>query len=342
MSDIFLETLKFAVKNSASDVHFSSGKPPILRIIGELKKIDTNPIQVSELKNFIMGYLDDAQKKLLDSNSEVDLAIALPGLARFRVNVYRHMEGYSAAFRIIEDRIRTLDELRMPDTLRDFVKHKKGLILLTGPTGSGKSTTLAAMINEINYSRREHILTIEDPIEYVHEPQMSMIHQREVGPHTQDFASALRSCLREDPDVILVGEMRDLETITNALTAAETGHLVLSTLHTNSAAETVDRIINVFPAEQQQQIRTVLASSLVAVIAQRLLPMSMHKDRIALLEILSATDAVRNLIREGKTHQLDSMIQTGTDYGMRSFQKSLTELVQNNLISPDMASGELL
>jgi len=342
VNNIFEDTLKFAVKNSASDVHFSSGKPPILRIIGELKKIDTDPIEAGALNEYVSGYMKNEQKEMLESNREVDLAITMPGVARFRVNVYKHMDGLSAAFRIIEDRIRTLDELRMPEILKEFVQQKKGLILLTGPTGSGKSTTLAAMINEINYSRREHIITIEDPIEYVHEPQMSMIHQREVGPHTMNFASSLRSCLREDPDVILVGEMRDLETITNALTAAETGHLVLSTLHTNSAAETINRIINVFPAEQQQQIRTVIASTLVAVIAQRLLPMSMQKDRIALLEILSATDAVRNLIREGKTYQLDSIIQTGSDFGMRTYQKSLNELLQNNLISPDMASIDLL
>ncbi len=342
MSNFFEDTLRFAAKNNASDVHFTTGMPPILRIVGELKKIDTNPVETEDLKNFLLGHLDSAQHQLLKTNTELDFAINLPGVSRFRVNVYKHLHGLSAAFRLIPQHIRTLDELRMPSILKDFVRKKKGLVLLTGPTGSGKSTTLAAMINEINYSRREHIITIEDPIEYLHEPQLSMIHQREVGPHTESFASALRSCLREDPDVILVGEMRDLETITNALHAAETGHLVLSTLHTNSAAETVDRIINVFPSEQQQQIRTVVASSLVAVIAQRLLPMSMHKDRIALLEILAATDAARNLIREGKTFQLDSVIQTGTDYGMRSFQKSLNELLQNNLVSPEMASIDLL
>ncbi len=335
MSNIFSDTLKFAVKNRASDVHFSSGKPPILRLIGQLKKIDTDPIQTNDLKAYLSQFLTEAQKELLSKNTEVDFSIEIPKVSRFRVNVYKHSAGISAAFRIIPQQIRTLDELRMPEILKEFTKQKKGLILLTGPTGSGKSTTLAAMINEINLSRREHIITIEDPIEYVHAPQLSLIHQREVGPHTEDFATALRSCLRQDPDVILVGEMRDLETITNALHAAETGHLVFSTLHTNSASETVDRIINVFPAEQQQQIRTVVASSLVAVIAQRLLPMAMHQDRVAVLEILAATDAVRNLIREGKTYQLDSIIQTGSDYGMRTFEKSLTELRRNNLINPD-------
>lgn len=342
MNNVFEEILKFAVKNKASDVHFTSGMPPVLRIVGELKKIDTADIQMADLLEYLESLLEGPQRELLQSNTEVDFSMELPGISRFRVNVYKHIEGISAAFRLIPQTIRTLDELRMPPVLKEFVKHKKGLILLTGPTGSGKSTTLAAMINEINFSRREHIITIEDPIEYIHQQQLSMIHQREVGPHTESFASALRSCLREDPDVILVGEMRDLETITNALHAAETGHLVLSTLHTNSAAETVNRIINVFPAEQQQQIRTVVASSLVAVIAQRLLPMAMHQDRIALLEILSATDAVRNLIREGKTYQLDSIIQTGGDSGMRTYRKSLNELLQNNLISPEMASVELL
>lgn len=341
MSSLFEETLRFAVKHKASDVHFTTGEPPILRLVGELKKIDTHTIETNALRDYIKEQLTAEQAQLLDTNEEIDFALDMPGLSRFRVNVYKHLNGLSAAFRLIPQQIRTLDELRMPSVLKEFVKHKKGLILLTGPTGSGKSTTLAAMINEINYSRREHIITIEDPIEYLHAPQLSMIHQREVGPHTQSFASALRSCLREDPDVILVGEMRDLETITNALHAAETGHLVFSTLHTNSAAETVNRIINMFPAEQQQQVRTGVASSLVAVIAQRLLPMSMEQDRVALLEILAASDAVRNLIREGKTHQLDSAIQTGTDSGMRSFQKSLNELLQNNLISPEMASFAL-
>jgi len=235
-----------------------------------------------------------------------------------------------------------VEELAKAPVMEQFMKQKKGLVLLTGPTGSGKSTTLAGMVNEVNCTRREHIITIEDPIEYIHEPKQSMVHQREVGGHTPDFATALRSCLRQDPDVILVGEMRDLETITNALQAAETGHLVLSTLHTNSAAETIDRIINVFPADQQQQIRTVLAASLVAVIAQRLVKMAMKNDRIAVMEILAASDAVRNLIREGKTYQLNSVIQTGTEFGMQTFDKSLSDLRQNNLVAPDMVSVDSL
>jgi twitching motility protein PilT len=339
---IFEETLKFAAKNKASDVHFSSGAQPVLRIVGDLKRVDTEPVQMEALREYLDKFLNEGQKQRLNSNLEVDLAIHLPGVSRFRVNIYKQINGLSAAFRLIPTEIRSLEELRMPSVMKDIMKHKKGLILLTGPTGSGKSTTLAGMINEVNYTRREHIITIEDPVEYIHEPKQSLVHQREVGGHTPDFATALRSCLRQDPDVILVGEMRDLETITNALQAAETGHLVLSTLHTNSCAETVDRIINVFPANQQQQVRTVLASSLVAIIAQRLVKMAMKNDRIAVMEILAASDAVRNLIREGKTYQLNSVIQTGSEYGMQTFEKSLNDLRQNNLIPPDMVSVDSL
>jgi len=342
VDNLFDNILKFAVKQNASDVHFSSGSQPVLRILGELKRVDAAPVQKETLMDFLFSKLNTEQKQLLNTNQEVDLAVNIEGVSRFRVNVYKHLNGLSAAFRIIPHHIRTLEELRMPDVLKDFVRYRKGLILLTGPTGSGKSTTLAAMLHEINMTRRAHIITIEDPIEYIHKAKQSLIHQREVGPHTSNFAKALRSCLREDPDVILVGEMRDLETVTNALHAAETGHLVLSTLHTNSAAETVDRIINVFPAEQQQQVRTIVASSLVAVIAQRLVPMALKEDRIALIEILAANPAVRNLIREGKTYQLNSVIQTGAEFGMKTFQKSLDELRQNNLVSPDMVSVEYL
>jgi twitching motility protein PilT len=339
-NNFFEDVLRFGVQNNASDVHLCSGQPPVLRLLGELKRIDAPAIDKESLTRYLSQYLTEEQKGCLTSRREIDLALNLSGVSRFRVNIYQHMNGVSAAFRLIPHQIRTLDELRMPPVMKEFVQKKKGLILLTGPTGSGKSTTLAALINEVNSTRREHIITIEDPIEYIHEPNLSLIHQREASIHTVDFASALRSCLREDPDVILVGEMRDLDTITNALNAAETGHLVLSTLHTNSASETVDRIINVFPSEQQQQVRTILASSLIAVIAQRLIKMSLKKDRIALLEILAATDAAKNLIREGKTFQLPSVIQTGSEFGMRTYQKSLDELRQNNLISPDLLSAE--
>jgi twitching motility protein PilT len=252
------------------------------------------------------------------------------------------MNGISGAFRIVSNEIKTLQQLRMPAILEELVERKKGFILVTGPTGSGKSTSLAAMIHAINSKKRDHIITIEDPIEYVHSPMKSLIHQREVGIHAVDFSSALRSALREDPDVILVGEMRDQVTIENALRAAETGHLVLSTLHTNSAAETIDRIINVFPAENQQQVRQLLASTLIGVLSQRLVPRAMEKDRVAVMEILINTDAVKNLIREGKTHQIDSAIQTGSDFGMQSFERSFMYLKQNNVISPQLVLHEFV
>ncbi len=332
----FEQVLRFAVKQNASDIHFSSGMPPIIRIVGELKRVELPPVEKDELQSFIYPFLREEQRRELENNREVDISLAIPGISRYRVNVFKHMNGLSASFRVIPEAVRSLDELMLPSVLKEMIRHRKGLILVTGPTGSGKSTTLAAMIDEINRTRREHIITLEDPIEYVHQPRQSMIHQREINVHTPDFATGLRSALREDPDVILVGEMRDLETITNALHAAETGHLVFSTLHTNSAAETIDRVINVFPAEQQQQIRIVLAASLIGVIAQRLVKRAHQNARIALLEVLVGTPAVRNLIREGKTHQLDSAIQTGSDVGMRSFQRSLDELRQRNLVPPDM------
>ncbi len=338
----FAQILRFAVKQNASDIHFSSGMQPIVRLVGELKRIDVPVVRTDELQNFIYPFFRPGQVKQLEQNQEIDLSISLKGVSRFRVNVFKHLNGLSASFRVIPNHIRTLDELMMPPVLKEVVRNRKGLILVTGPTGSGKSTTLAAMIDEINRNRRDHIITLEDPIEYVHQPKMSLIHQREIGVHTENFASGLRSALREDPDVILVGEMRDLETITNALHAAETGHLVLSTLHTNSASETVDRIINVFPAEQQQQVRVILAGVLIAVIAQRLIKQAHRSDRIALLEILIGTPAVRNIIREGKTHQIESMIQTGSEFGMRTFQKSLDELRQRNLVPPDMVKVDFV
>ncbi len=336
------QVLRFAVQQNASDIHFSSGMAPVLRIVGELKRVEMPALTKEEIRQFIYPYLRAEQKKALESNREADLSIRLPGVSRYRVNVFKHLNGLSASFRVIPEAVRSLDELMMPAILKEIIRNRKGLILVTGPTGSGKSTTLAAMINEINRTRREHIITLEDPIEYVHEPRQSLIHQREINVHTHSFAEGLRSALREDPDVILVGEMRDLDTITHALHAAETGHLVFSTLHTNNAAETIDRIINVFPAEQQQQIRIVLAATLIAVIAQRLVKRAHQTDRIALLEILIGTPAVRNLIREGKTHQINSAIQTGTEFGMRTFQKSLDELRQRNLVPPDMVKVDFV
>ncbi|MCB9057300.1 MAG: type IV pilus twitching motility protein PilT [Calditrichae bacterium] len=339
---IFTEVLRLAIKNDASDVHFSSSMPPVLRILGQLRQVDVEPLDNSVLTKLFLSMLNDRQVKYFKEHNEIDFAIELDGLARFRINFFQHMNGISGAFRIIKNEIRTLQQLRMPAILEKIISRQKGLILVTGPTGSGKSTTLAGMIHEINIHNRDHIITIEDPIEYVHKPAKSLIHQREIGIHADDFAMALRSALREDPDVILVGEMRDMETINNALRAAETGHLVLSTVHTNSAADTIDRIVNVFPAENQQQVKQLLASTLIAVISQRLIPKAFEQNMVALMEILINTDAVKNLIREGKTHQLDSAIQTGVEHGMQSFERSLSDLKQNNVISPQLELEEFV
>jgi len=334
--DIITEILHFAVQNNSSDVHFSSGKQPLIRIMGQFKKVDIPPLDHELLFESLMNLLNEDQRRCFRETHEVDLAFSLPDVARFRVNIFEHFNGIAGAFRIFPPTIRSLEDLLMPPILKEIIKRKKGLILVTGPAGSGKSTTLAAMIHEINLSRREHIITIEDPIEYIHQSIQSLIHQREVGVHTKGFSSALINSLREDPDVILVGEMREINTISHALQAAETGQLVLSTLHTNSASEAIDRIVDVFPAEQHQQIRVLLANTLVAIISQRLLPMAFKNDRIALLEILIATPAVQNLIREGKSYQIPSTIQTGVDVGMQTFEKAFDKLRKNNLISPQL------
>ena len=334
--EIIKEILKFGVQNNASDVHLSSGMPPIIRILGEIKKVEMDKLDEAVLREQLMRLLDDQQKKHFNEFNEIDLAVNIPDVARFRLNIFHHFRGISAAFRIIHHKIRSIEELLLPNIVKSMVRNRKGLILVTGPTGSGKSTSLAAMIQEINVTRREHIISIEDPIEYVFEPENCLVHQREAGVHTGSFASALRSALREDPDVILVGEMRDLETITHALRAAETGHLVLSTLHTNSAAETIDRIISAFPSKEQLQVQNIFASTLIAVMSQRLAPMAVKHDRVAIMEILIATKAVKNLIREGKSHQIESAIQTGYEFGMQSFEKNFEMLQHNNLISPQL------
>lgn len=337
---IFRETIKLAIKNDASDIHFSSGKPPVLRILGELRQIDTMAMDHESLTALFMGMINETQQAYFHKHKTIDFAINFENLSRFRVNLFQQMNGISAAFRLVSNEIRSLQQLRMPKILTNLIQNKKGLILVTGPTGSGKSTTLAAMIHEINLKDREHIITIEDPIEYVHQAHNCLIHQREIGLHTNGFSSALRSALREDPDVILVGEMRDTDTISNALRAAETGHLVFSTLHTNSSADTIDRIINVFPAENHQQVRQLLSSTLISVISQRLVPRALEKDRVAILEILITTPGVKNLIREGKTHQIDSAIQTGAEWGMQSFERSLLDLKQNNVVSPQLGVND--
>jgi len=339
---IFDDIVQLAVKNDASDIHLSSGMPPVLRILGELRQVDVESFNNDSLTRLFYSMLNEKQIKYFKENNEIDFAMEKKGMTRFRVNFYQHLHGISGAFRLIRNDIRSLQELFLPEILQKMVTRKKGLIVVTGPTGSGKSTTLAAMIHERNKNYRDHIITIEDPIEYVHKPLKSLIHQREVGMHAMDFPMALRSALREDPDVILVGEMRDQVTVTNALRAAETGHLVLSTLHTNSAADTVDRIINVFPAEGQQQVKQLLASTLISVISQRLLPRAVEQKMVAFMEILINTNAVSNLIREGKTHQLDSAIQTGFEQGMQSFERSIKELKQNNIISPQIRLEDLI
>lgn len=341
-AEIFKETLRLAIKNGASDVHFSSKMPPVLRILGELRQVDVEPLDEKELTHVFLSMLDAKQKDYFLEHNELDFAVNIEDLSRFRINFYKHMNGISGAFRIVSNEMRTMNQLRLPTSLSKIIEKRKGLVLVTGPTGSGKSTTLAAMINEINMRHRDHIITIEDPIEYVHNPQKSLIHQREIGIHADSFPAALRSALREDPDVILVGEMRDVVTIENALRAAETGHLVFSTLHTNSAAETIDRIVNVFSSENQQQVRQLLASTLVSVISQRLAPNAAKTDRVAVMEIMMNTDAVKNLIREGKSHQIDSAIQTGVEHGMQNFARSLRDLKQNNIVSPNLELHEIV
>lgn len=329
--------LTYAVQKEASDIHLSAGSPPIVRIHGSLRRIEGTILTSQNIESICRAILTEEQNRILQEHNELDFAYPVPGLARFRTNLFFQMRGGAAAFRTIPDRVRSLEELRAPQGIRKLCREKKGIVLVTGPTGSGKSTTLAAMIDLINQERREHILTIEDPIEYVHKNKNCLINQRELGQHTRSFANALRSALREDPDVILVGEMRDLETISLALTAAETGHLVFATLHTMSAAETVNRIVDVFPAEQQGQIRTMFANAVQGIVAQRLLPTQNGKGRVAVHEIMIATAAVRNLIREEKTHQLHSAIQTGANYGMQTIDQALKRFVESGAISKEVA-----
>src|SRR5206468_1314927 len=328
-----METLlREAAEKGASDLHLSCGEPPMLRVTGDLVRTEhptLTPESVSELVNAIMS---EPQRARFDREHEVDFACELPGKGRFRVNVFLHSRGPGAVLRTIPTQIPSLDSLNMPPVLKDLCTRERGLILVTGPTGSGKSTTLAAMVDVINQTWDAHVLTVEDPIEFVHPPKRCLVNQREVGPHTGSFNAALRGALREDPDVILVGEMRDLETISLALTAAETGHLVFGTLHTSSAPKTVDRIIDVFPAGQQGQIRTMFAESVQAVITQTLLR-KRAGGRIAALEILIGTPAVRNLIRENKIHQIPSSMQTGQSVGMQTLDMSLLELVGKGLVT---------
>jgi twitching motility protein PilT len=322
----FAQLLLTTIEKNASDLHLTVGEPPMLRIHGSIQPMDGKVVPLTQegLHASLYDILTEEQRKRLERDKELDFALELKNVGRFRANTFYTRRGEGAAFRYIPTKIQSMAELGLPeDTLKQLCDRKKGLILVTGPTGSGKSTTLATMIDYINSTHYDHIITIEDPIEFIHEHKKCMVNQREVGSNTQSFTNALRSALREDPDVILVGEMRDLETISLALTAAETGHLVFATLHTMSAPKTVDRVIDVFPSEQQQQIRIMFAEAIVAVISQVLLKKRDGNGRIAALEIMVATTAVRNLIREGKTHQLSSIIQTSQKFGMLSMDQVL-------------------
>ncbi|MFC1556162.1 type IV pilus twitching motility protein PilT [candidate division KSB1 bacterium] len=334
--------LKYAVDAEASDLHLSAGFPPIIRLYGELKKIDLPILNQEDITKMVGPILNVVQGQILEEKHEVDFAYDLASTARFRVNIYQQMRGLAAAFRVIPRNIKTLDDLGAPEGVFSLARLEKGLVLVTGPTGSGKSTTLAAMLNLVNKETKKHIITVEDPIEYVHTGINCLINQREIGEHTGSFASALRSALREDPDVILVGEMRDLETISLAVTAAETGHLVLGTLHTSSAAESVDRVIDVFPADQQNQIRAMFSSTLQGVIAQKLVQTSGGKGRTAVMEVLVASHAVRNLIRERKVHQINSVIQTSSDHGMQSMDQGLMGLLNEGRIEKKVAVNHAL
>jgi twitching motility protein PilT len=335
------ELLTFAHEQGASDVHLTACEPPMVRIHGDVKRIEHAPLTPEEVHNMVFDIMSDAVRKTFQESNDADFSFELGNLARFRVNAFRTRWGEGAVFRAIPTKVLTIEALGLPAAIREICDKEKGLVLVTGPTGSGKSTTLAAMIDYINESYEGHILTIEDPIEFVHQSKKCLVNQREVGTHTLSFSAALRGALREDPDVILVGEMRDLETISLALTAAETGHLVFGTLHTSSAPKTVDRVIDVFPAAQQAQIRAMFSESIQAVITQTLLK-KRAGGRIAALEILMGTTAVRNLIRENKIHQIPSAMQTGQAAGMQTMDMALVELVNRGLVTPEEAQARSL
>ena len=331
------ELLIEAKEKEASDLHLNVGVPPVLRINGKLIRMNLPELTPEITHEMIYSILSEKQKAGFEKFGEYDLSYELINISRFRVNVFRHRRGEGAAFRLIPEKIKTLSELGLPSILSDFTEKDRGLVLVTGPTGSGKSTTLAALIDIINKKRYDNIITIEDPIEFIHSHKNCLVSQREIGSHTTSFSSALRNALREDPDVILVGEMRDLETISMALTAAETGHLVFSTLHTISASETIERIIDVFPPHQQNQVRMQLAGSLLGIVAQTLLPVLDEKGRIPAVEIMVANPAIRNLIREGKAYQISSTIQISKKDGMQSLDQSLKDLLIEGKISQEDA-----
>lgn len=331
--------LEQVIHLDGSDLHLQAGLPPMLRVDGALRAaVDAPILSPDDVEKMVMRLLDDEQKELLLKDKEIDLSFAFGEYGRFRVNAFHERGNLAAALRLIPNKIRTLDELGLPKVVKKLTDFPRGLLLVTGPTGSGKSTTMAAMLDRINEDKAMHILTIEDPIEYAHHSKKSIVVQREIHYDTYSFGAALRSSLRQDPDVVLIGEMRDLETIASAITIAETGHLVLATLHTNGAAQTIDRIIDVFPAHQQAQVRVQLAGILQAVVSQRLIP-SIGGGRVVGAEILVATPAVRNIIREGKTHQLAAVIQTGADFGMQSMDNTLVSLIHDGKITYDEAKN---
>ncbi len=331
------ELLAFTVKNGASDLHLSSGEPPMIRIHGDMTRIKMPEVDNREVQAMVYDIMTDTQRKLFEEHLELDFSFALGDIARFRVNVFNQNRGMSAVFRVIPTEVFTLEQLKCPDIFTDISMTPRGICLVTGPTGSGKSTTLAAMVDYRNQNEKGHILTIEDPIEFVHRSKSALISQREVGPHTHSFANSLRSALREDPDVILVGELRDLETIRLALTAAETGHMVFGTLHTSSAPKTIDRIIDVFPAAEKDMVRAMLSESLRAVISQTLMKTADGNGRIAAHEIMLGTPAIRNLIRENKVPQMVSVMQTSLREGMQTLDSDLQRLVKSRKITQQAA-----
>ena len=328
------ELLKLAVGNGASDLHITTGLPPVLRVVGNLRPVEgLPPLTPQDTESLVLALMNEEHRRIFAGQGQVDFSYGLPGVGRFRINAYRQRGTCGAAIRVIPHEIPSVAELGLPPIIETLARKSRGFIVVTGPTGSGKSTTLAAMVDLINGERSCHVMTIEDPIEYLHRHKKAMVNQREIGQDSVSFALALRAALREDPDVILVGEMRDLETMSTAITAAETGHLVLATLHTGDAVQTIDRIIDVYPPYQQQQVRIQLAATLVAVISQQLVPRKDKPGRVPAVEVMVGTPAVRNLIREGKTHQLRSVIQTGARFGMQTMDQSLRQWVEQGVVS---------
>jgi twitching motility protein PilT len=335
----FAEVLLTVMERNASDLHLTAGSPPMIRQHGKLHALDYPALTPQQTREVVYSILTNDQRQRLETDWQLDLAYSIPGKARYRVNAYFQRASLSAAFRLIPSEMPRMRDLGLPPVIHEFTKKPRGFVLVTGPTGSGKSTTLAAMLDSINDERQEHILTIEDPIEFLHKHKKCIVNQRELGADAQSFALGLKAALRQDPDVILVGEMRDLETISTALTAAETGHLVFATLHTQDTAQTVDRIVDVFPPDQQQQVRVQLSVSLQGIVTQQLIPSADGSGRVVATEVLVPTPAVRNLIREGKTHQIYSALQTGGQFGMQTMDASLAGLVREQKITRELAEA---